>query len=363
LLALFLASAPSIGDEAREPASESLDALASGALDAALEQEMRRQNVVGLAIGIIRDGQVAYAQGYGFEDREAKVPVTRQTMFRWASISKPLTALAAMQLVERGQLDLDADVRKYVPEFTDKGVRITARQLLCHQSGIVHYKNGPVVRTERQYDVLHPYQDVVLALDTFKDSPLIDSPGKAFSYTTHGFILLSAVVQRAGKQPFAEQVAQRIAQPLGMTSLQPDYQWKDIAHRAVGYRPFGTFVLRSTDTDVSWKLGGGGFISTIDDLARLAAGLIERKLVSESTETMMWTPQSTSDGEKTNVGLGFFVESQEGLLKISHSGSQEKTKTRLVIYPRQRHGVVIISNSENADPKRFTTVAYQALKK
>ncbi len=331
------------------------------AVDSAVQAEMARQQAVGVAIGIIRDGRVAYIQGYGFEDRENNIPVTSRTLFRWASVSKPLTAIAAVQLAERGCLDLDADVRRYVPEFPDQGVTITCRQLLCHQGGIVHYKNGRVIRTEREYACPNPFENVVLALDTFKESPLIAEPRKKFSYTTHGYILLSAVVQRAGRQTFADQVWCRIACPLGMTTLQPDYQWCEIPHRATGYRKILGTIVRSTDTDVSWKLGGGGFISNIEDMALFASGLINGKLISEESQAMMWTRQATSDGQTTKIGLGFFIEQQDGTLKVSHNGSQEKTRTRLVIYPHRKHGMVLMTNSEYADPGKFTTAVYKAI--
>ena len=101
------------------------------AVDAAVTSEIVRQELVGVAIGIIEDGQVAYVAGYGFEDREEKIPVTTETMFRWASISKPLTAITAVQLSVSDRLDLDRDIRELLPEFPDKGSKITTRQLLA----------------------------------------------------------------------------------------------------------------------------------------------------------------------------------------------------------------------------------------
>ena len=166
------------------------------AVDVAMRDEMKRQELVGLAVGVIVDGRVVYTQGYGWADREMKVPVTRKTMYRWASISKSLTALAAMQLWEREQLDLVADVRKLVPEFPAKAAPISIRHLLCHQGGIVHYTNGPVVVTLRRYEQPNPFESVLLALDTFKNSPVVNAPGEKYAYTTHGFILLSAAVER-----------------------------------------------------------------------------------------------------------------------------------------------------------------------
>ncbi|NLE36868.1 MAG: beta-lactamase family protein, partial [Pirellulaceae bacterium] len=261
VLSIFAAA----GSLAVACATEVLSPTHARAVDDAIRAEMERQQAVGAAVGVVRDGRVVYLKGYGHADREAGVPVTEQTLFRWASISKTLTAVAAMQLVERGLLDLDADVRSHVPEFPDKGVVITPRQLLCHQGGIVHYSNGRVIRTEREYDTPHPFEDVVTALDTFKESPLVAKPGERASYTTHGYILLSAVVERAGSETFADQVRRRIVEPLGLTTLRPDYQWESIDHRAVGYRTRRGRVVRSTDTDVSWKLGGGGYLSNIGD--------------------------------------------------------------------------------------------------
>src|SRR5207249_3472495 len=132
------------------------------ALDKLARAEFDKQKLVGTAVGVIVDGKVAYLKGYGFADRESMGEVDpAKHSFRWASCSKMVTAVAALQLAEAGKLDLDADVRTYVPEFPDKGVKITARQLLCHQGGIVHYANGKVVTTETKYTVEHPYADVV----------------------------------------------------------------------------------------------------------------------------------------------------------------------------------------------------------
>ena len=330
-------------------------------IDKDMQNEIAKQSLVGAALGIIVDGEIAYLKGYGLEDRENKIPVTRKTLFRWASISKSLTSVAAMQLYEKKRLDLHKDVRSYVPEFPDKNTLVTTRDLLCHQGGIVHYSNGEVIHTRRQYDVPHPFESVVLALDTFRESPLVNQPGEKFSYTTHGYILLSAVIERAGREKFASQVEKRITRPLGMTTLQPDYQWKNIPHRAVGYRKKNKKVVPSTNTDVSWKLGGGGFISNIDDLALFAKGLINGKLVKPETERLMWTPQKLKNSKSTTYGYGFNINGTGKELRVAHSGGQEKTRTRMVIFPGKRMGVVVMSNSEHCNSKSLAAAAIGAL--
>ena len=338
-------------------------------IDEAAKSEMERQQIVGFAVGIIQENRIVYLKGYGWEDREKRVPVTRNTMFRWASISKSLTALVAMQLWEKGHLELDADVRSYVPEFPDKGHKVTLRQLLSHQGGIVHYTNGPVIVTQRQYKQPNPFENVLLALDTFKESPLVNVPGEKYSYTTHGFILLSAALQRAGKEKFAHQVRDRIVTPLKMETLQPDYQWVEIPNRTIGYRKRQGKVVVSSNTDVSWKLAGGGYISNIADLTKLGEGLLNGKLVKPETLRLMWTPRKTSTGEQTSYGLGFrqwnyvdgklqrtLTKSGESNLKdkmtlrlMGHSGSQQKTKTLLILEPSKKFGIALMSNSEQTN--------------
>jgi len=311
--------------------------------------EVEKQAIVGLSVGLVIDGVVARTLHVGFEDRERGIAASERTMYRWASISKPITAIVAMIAASEGRLNLDRDIGALVPEFPDKPWPITARQLLTHQGGIVHYANGKVLRTRREYAVEHPFADTILALDTFKESPLVCEPGSQHAYSTHGYMLLAAVVERAMGSPYPDLVRQRIAQPLGMTTLRPDYQWEDIPNRAVGYRRRLGEVVPSTNTDVSWKLGGGGWISNVEDLARFAAGLMGDDILAESTREAMWTRQATRDGAATNYGLGFTVGESDGTRIVGHSGSQEKTRTNLLIAPDHRAAVAIMCNSEFAN--------------
>lgn len=354
-----------------------------GAVALRVRREAETQGLVGVSVAVGRGTKLVHTAHFGWEDREGSIAASDATMYRWASVSKPVTAVLAMQASAAGKLDLDADVRKYVPEFPEKtwegaAVVITARQLLTHQGGIVHYSNGPVIKTQREYDVPNPFERVVVALDWFKESPLVAKPGAKHSYTTHGYILLGAVVERAwgaeGGGTFAGQVKEKIAAPLGMTSFRPDYQWEKIEHRAVGYRrdrsadqpaetpnvpadkrrekPAPPAMVRSTDTDVSWKLPGGGFISTVADMGRFGCGMLGTKLVMPEVRAQMWTAQKTADGAATGYGLGFGVGTAEGMPMISHSGAQEKTSTFLLILPKHgKEGIVVavMTNTEGAN--------------
>ena len=331
------------------PATGSRPTSSADRVGACVEAALADQRLVGLSLAWIEDGRVAGTRSFGFADRERGVRAGDDTLYRWASISKPVTAIAALQLWERGKLDLDADVTVLVPEFPAKATPISARLLLTHQSGVVHYTNGKVVPRRRDYAEPHPFEDVIRALDTFADSPLVCEPGTKHSYTTHGYILLGAVVQRAGAAPYWRQVEERIAKPCGMKTFQPDYQWVAIAGRAIGYRKAQNGeAVRSSDTDVSWKLPGGGFLSSVGDLGRFGAALVRGELVAKGTRDLMWTRTKTKDGAETGYGLGFGVRRRGSELEVSHSGSQEKTATLLVLRPEAKRGVVLMCNTEGA---------------
>lgn len=354
LLALLTAGA--------QATAESLTREQAAAVDAAVEAERLDQEVVGLAIGILRDGRIAYLQGYGLADREAGTPVTTETVFNLASNSKPLAAVAAMQLVDAGLLDLDADFRDYLPEYPDPGAVITTRHLLSHQGGIPHYSNGAVVATERAYTVDQPFLNPEYAMDRFNRSPLLFEPGTDEAYTTYGYIVLSAVVQAAGGIPYGELLEERIARPLGIASLTWDVASDGQTHWAAGYRKNGEGdVVRAPEYAHYWKHGGGGHKMNIHDFARFAEALLNRTLLSEEAERAMWTQQATANGEKTNRGLGFVVD-HEPSFRVAHNGRQNEATSRMVLYPDGNHGIVVITNSRHAVVGRITTAIYRALR-
>lgn len=360
-LGVLTARAFQDGPVAARPAED--DAIDARAIDTAVWEEMQRQRVVGVAVAVVRNRKISFVRGYGFADREACEPVTSKTLFRLASLSKPITAIAAMQLVESGKLDLDADIRTYVPEFPAHEKPITSRQLLSHQSGIPHDLSPTRDQwrewfRDREHD---PATDVIRALPVFADKPLVYPPGQQYHYSTPGFILLSAVVQRAGGAPFVEQVQSRIAEPLGIRSLQPDRAWRRLRDRAAGYRRARETIVRVRTNDVSWKLGGGGFCANISDAARLAEGILDGKLLNASSYDLMWTSLYDSGRRDTHYGLGFQVRTEpNGRRRISHDGAQEKTRTRIVLYPDEGFGVVVFSNCEYAEPNAFVTAVESA---
>lgn len=340
------------------PLTVSLDGLSADLaedVNDTIERELFRQKAVGVTIAIVLDGELRDVRSIGFEDFHAGVPATDLTMYRWASISKPLTSLAAFQLQGDGQLDFDADVRDYVPEFPEKAHTITSRLLMAHLSGVVHYR-AMRIRTVREYNTPHPWDNRVLALDMFKESDLLFEPGTRYHYSTPAFSLLGAVVERAAEQRYADFVNERIAVPLGMTTLQPDRGWIDIPHRSQGYHVASSGnVVQSGDDNILWKLPAGGFISTTGDLARFGIGLcsneyeveppLEEPLLSSEGWDEFYTVQQTTSGESTRAGLGIRIGEVLGHRSVEHSGAQNKTATFLIAVPSRGVAVAIMCNT------------------
>jgi serine beta-lactamase-like protein LACTB, mitochondrial len=320
------------------------------AVDAKVSEFLSAHRVPGLSVAIAHEGSVAFDRGYGLADIENQVPATSQTVYRLASISKMLTAVAAMQLVEQSKLDLAAPIQKYVPAFPEKQAPITAELLLKHQSGIRHYKGDEVRSTVF-------YKRVGDALAIFKDEPLLFAPGEKFSYTTYGFNLLGAAIEGASGQDYVSYVREHVCQPAGMTTIQPDNPFKIIPHRAAGYRletPSNkSDLVNDFMVDVSNKIPGGGWCSTAADLARFAIALAEGKLVSPDTLERMWTPQQTADGRETPSGLGCFIDSVDGDRRVSHSGGQPKVSTFLVLAPARRTAVAVMCNLRDTQLKKL----------
>ncbi|MCH8978444.1 MAG: beta-lactamase family protein [Armatimonadetes bacterium] len=334
----------------------------SALLNEIVGDAMDRLYAVGVSTAVIIDGRIADVRHFGWENFDADIAASEKTMYRWASIAKPLTGVVATQLIQEGLLDPDEDVRKYVPEFPQKKYTVSSEQLLTHTGGIVHYSNGEVIETKRKYDVDHPSGDRILSLDKFKESPLIAAPGTRYSYSSHGYVLLGAVLERASGARFEHLAASRVLRPLSMESMQPDYRWIEIEHRAVGYR--GSRIgLASHDTheDVGWKLPAGGWISTAHDLARFAAGLLSDELLNPDAKAKMFARGRLTDGTEIGYGYGIGMFKLAGCEVYAHSGQQKAASTYLLICPEDGNGVVVMSNTKNFESDQLGRLIFSEL--
>lgn len=312
-------------------------------IEALISAEMAKQKIPGLSVAVVKDKQLSWSSGFGLADVENKVPANAATVYRLGSISKPITATAIMQLVERGRIDLTAPVQKYCPAFPEKQWPVTTRDVLAHLSGIRHYKSDEEFNSTRHFNSTNE------ALEMFKSDPLLHAPGEKYTYTTFGYTLLGCVLEGAAPATFADFVRENIFKPAGMDRMRVDSISDIIPNRAQGYRLTDKGVLiNSPLADNSYKVPGGGFVSTVDDLARFAIAMQTNVLVNKQTTEQMFTSQKTRDGKETKYGFGWGVNARNGQRTIGHSGSQQRVSTFLHMRPDQGIAVVLMANLEGA---------------
>lgn len=294
-----------------------------------------------VSVAAMHHSAMVWMAAFGYADRVSRLQATPQTRFRVASISKPLASAALGLLVERGQLDLDAPVRELVPEYPDQGHPITARQLAAHLSGIPHYGEGDLVNR------IH-YRDVIHALDKFKDRPLLSVPGERFSYSSFGWNLLGAVIQRAAGTDFLEYMHREVFEPAGMAHTEADRTEVPTPQGARFYeiQPDGA-VVDAPAVDNSDLWAAGGFLSTAEDLVRFGDALLAGSLLLPSTVDILWDIQKTASGEDTGYGLGWRWSLLEGHREVGHDGSHVGCTGRLMIFPDDDLVLAMLTNANS----------------
>jgi serine beta-lactamase-like protein LACTB len=306
---------------------------------AAIDAQRQRDGIPGISCAIAVGDDLPFRVGLGLADVENDVPATAATVYRLASISKPVTAVLALQLAEAGELDLDADVATLVPEWSKKPWPVTTRQLLAHLGGVRHYRRGEAESTRH-------YATQAAGLARFAADDLLHEPGTAYHYSTYGFNLVAAVVEARAGKPFAAVLQQRIAVPCGAGTLQDDDVQRIIRNRAQGYVKRDGELRNSELMDGSYKLGGGGLCASAEDLARFAQALVAGKLLRAETLAAMWTRQRTTAGKEITYGLGWRVDRDDGRLVVSHSGAQSRVSTMLCVLPEPKVAVALLCNLE-----------------
>jgi len=318
-------------------------------IEAAVSAFMSSTHVPGVSVAVVENGEYEWGSGFGLADMENNAPASEHTLYRLASISKSLTATAAMQLWERGKLDLDAPVQKYCPSFPQKPWPITTRQAIGHLSGIRHYKSesqdDPEVGNTKHFE--NPVQG---GLDFFKNDALLSEPGKQFHYSTHGYTLVGCVIEGASVEKYVDVVRQNVFAPARMEQTQVDDRFAIIPYRTRFYQKTESGKVQNADfLDSSYKIPGGGWLSSAEDMARFEVAILNDKLVRRATRDLMWTALRPSDGSKDEYGLGWGNGNEDAIASVGHTGGQQGTSTAFSIAPAQRAGVVVLTNMEGAD--------------
>jgi len=319
-------------------------------VEAAVDAFMASSATPGVAVAVVESGRLTWAHGFGKADLEDGAPATEHTLFRLGSLSKSLTATAAMVLSERGQLDLDAPVQKYCPSFPQKPWPISTRQLLTHLGGIRDDDPGAQGAPE-PHNTTHFGEPIASGLLLFASEPLVAPPGTHFHYATRGYTLVGCVLEGAAGRGYADVVREIVLAPAGMTETVIDDRVAVVPERARFYEKAAPGEaarggVRNEDFfDSSNELPGAGWLSSAEDMARFEVAVLGDHLVRRSSREIMWTSVQPSDGSKSTYGLGW----QVGPSTFGHAASQPGTSAAFVVAPRRGAGVVVLANLGGVD--------------
>ena len=307
-------------------------------------------NIPGLAVTVAVDGAIVWSEGFGYADREREIPACPETRFRVGSIANLFTASAMARLYETGLLDLDAPVQKYVPDFPNKDVVITARMLASHRSGIRDYHDDSEAINTKRYDT------VTASLEKFRNDPLIFEPDSDFLYSNYGYVLLSAIIEGASGESFLEYMRVEIFRPLRMfltAEIRPDTRAPRESACYDNDTPFSPdgAVRLSPYNDFSAKWASGGFLSTAEDMVRFGFAHmtpLNHGFLRPQTLDLLFTPRSGLPGF-AGSGMAWMTARDLHLRRVHfHFGASSGGTALLAIYPDEKVCVAIAANLGHA---------------
>jgi len=312
----------------------------------------------GCALGVIQDGKLVYARGYGLASLELSVPITPQTVFDIGSTSKQFTAAAIGLLVQDGKLHVADEIHEWLDELPPWDQEVTLDHMLHHTSGMPDYCG-------LMFDARIDPASVTTPLEALGFLKRVDrlrfAPGSRFEYSNTNFFLLSLVVERAAKQPFQDFVRERFFAPLGMTSTMLFHDHTLVVpHRATGYaprQPGGSASIQGGGFGVSmsdWEQLGDGAVQTcVEDLVKWDTNFYTHAVGGDALQAFLHATEPLSDGKPSGYARGLFVDTFRGLPREHHGGSWAGYRAELTRFPAQKTSFVCLSNLGDMNPVRL----------
>lgn len=314
-------------------------ALPSG-IDELVRGEMEKQQIPGIALAVVREGKVVFANGYGLANVELQVPAGTNTIFQGGSIGKQFTAAAVMMLARDGKLSLDETLSRYLGDVPPSWKDITIRHLLTHTSGLTQYTPS--------FDYRRDYTEEEL-LANIQSVPLAFAPGEKFEYSNAGYVTLGIVIRRVTGRYYGDFLKERIFTPLGMSTARVISEAAIVPNRAAGYLLYeGRLVNQPWVAPTLNRTADASLYFTVLDLAKWDAALYGETLLPRASLEQMWTPAKLRDGTETQYGFGWYVTSANGHGLIEHEGAWQGFNANISRYADDRLTVIVMSNLKSA---------------
>jgi CubicO group peptidase (beta-lactamase class C family) len=323
-------------------------------VDAYVDSQLEAQHIPAIGLGVMRDGHIIKARGYGLANVELNVPATAETIFQTGSVGKQFTATAVMMLVQDGKLRLDDKISKYFPEAPPAWQDITVRHLLTHTSGIADYGAEENTMTKGVIDFHKDYTEDEL-VRTFAAVPLDFPPGSKWRYSNTGYVLLGVLIHRVTGQFYGDVLQERIFKPLGMTATRIISEADIVPHRSSGYRLVGGVLKNQEWVSPSLNTTADGALYTdVLDMAKWDSALYTTRLLPAASLAMMWTPVRLNDGRTYPYGFGWGVASVNGHRLVEHDGAWQGYTMSILRFIDDQLTVVVFTNLDdnNSHPAR-----------
>ena len=323
----------------------------------------------GCSVGVIENGKLIHEAGYGLANMELGVPLDGSHLHRVASVSKQFTAMAVHLLAEDGKIELNEDIRTYLPALREYGATVTINSMLGHISGMADYDyvtdgdnlaqnlglniqsaaGGPFRLGNEDYLSIDEFYDVV------KKIPLAHPPNQQYQYSNLAYFLLSMLVEEVSGQSLRDYTDERIFQPLGMSrSFFSDKPTEIVVNRASGYRP-AKEGYEIDMTNLFW-VGDGGLHTSIEDMVKWDQNFYAPSIGQNPAALIRQFNTPNSDFDSGRGGLyanGQHIRNENGRLRHSHSGGWLGTSTYYARYPEDRFSVIIFCNDVSQNPEFY----------
>ena len=316
------------------------------AIDSLVQTAMDSKRVVGTSVGVMRKGEVLVAKGSGFADLENDVKATEHSVYHIGSLIKQFTAAAIMLVVERGKINLDDDLTKFIPDYPTTGHRITIDRLLTHTSGIKSYTEIPKFWELRRLDLTHEQM-----ITLFSEEPFDFVPGQRYQYNNSAYYLLGVIIEKVSGQSYAEFLRENLFDPLDLRETFYLGESTVIKNRVQGYEVQNGEVVNDAYVNMKLPFSGGSLGSTVMDLMKWQAALVRGQVVSQVSYRRMTTAATLDDATNTPFGYGLILGSMGGHRKIWHDGTIIGFRALFSYYPDDDLTVVVLCNTGAANPK------------
>src|SRR5437899_1209243 len=302
----------------------------------------------GCALGVYRDGKMVYSKGYGLANLEQNVPITPQSVFDIGSTSKQFTAASILLLEKQGKLSINDDIRKYIPELSDYGQKVTILHLLNHTSGLRDYLTLMDL-AGIHIDGVTTDEDALLIIS--RQKALNFAPGSDWLYSNTGFFLLSVIVKRVSGKTLREFAAENIFTPLAMTHTQfRDDHTSLIANRALAYDAKDKTAGYRLDVSYFEQTGDGAVHTSVEDLLKWDENFYSGQVGGKEFLREIQEQGQLNSGKMLDYAKGLFIQDYRGLHTVSHGGSWGGYRAELLRFPEQHFSVACLCNLGSARP-------------